>query len=415
MNWKFWQRKSNKRTAPQIIFNGGGAINNVAFVGNGTEAMKIAAVFTCVKAISDAIARLPLEFRRRNNATGCFVPHFNSSLYQALMFSPNPWHTPYVLMKTLVEDVLLKGNAYLYPVEDESHYVTGLYLLHPSSVSYNKLTDEYIVADSDAGVQGRFSSSKILHFKNESLDGGYTGVSTIAFAARVLGISATGDEETLRQYANGGRMKAIYHQESDGAKGFSGAGMYSNKEMLASAEEMEKRLDSGKNITVVPGAGKLDPLSMSAADMQFLESRKFNISEIARFFRVPRSLLMDDTNSNYKSVAEANGVFFQQALAPLMKMIEDEFNKKLIYDFQRADYKFDFDESALYMGDPAARIDIEAKELANGLRTINEIRQSYGREPLDGGDTPLASANLKSLKVLAEESNETSKNEDNGK
>ena len=361
--------------------------------GTPIAAMKIAAVFRAVQIISDTIARLQFEFKRWDTALRYYKPELSSPLYWFCTMRPSEDMSAFVFFKQLVSDVLLLGNAYVVPVFDDYGEVASLRLVSPYSVTFDLISRRYEVSDINAGVSGVFTSDRILHFKGPSLDGGYTGVSIITFAATTLGIAATADRETRDRFATGGKYKAIYHQETDSAMGWS-AGQYSDDEMERSADEIEAKLNGGRAIIAMPGAGKLSPLSMTSADMQFLESRKFTVTEIARFFGVPRAKIMDDSSLNYKSAELVNADFYGDALAPIMTMIEQEFTAKLVRASVRWKYKFSFDLARLYSSDPMTRVNYEAKELSNGTKTVNELRRAAGVAPVEGGDEVRITANV---------------------
>ena len=138
----------------------------------------------------------------------------------------------------------------------------------------------------------------------------------------------------------------------------------------------------------------VSPLSMTSADMQFLESRKFTIREIARFFNVPPSKLMDDSNSNYKSVEVSNIAFYAEALQPIVTEIEREFSAKLLNEWNYMDYKFKFDISALYALDLESKARWDKNRLENGLVSINDLRRERDVAPVEKGDDVYLSVNL---------------------
>lgn len=371
-------------------------------VGSPYSALNIATVFRCVTLICGAVSRLPLLYQRKNAATKTFAPFTSSPLYPLLALRPNTRQTMAVWLSSAVQQVLLMGNSYAYPRRGVDGEISELILLSPHSTYYDPYADVYHVTDTLNGISGAFPSSEILHFKGVSLDGGYTGVSVLTFAAQTLSIAATADRETRDRFASGGKHKMVYHQEEDGMKGFS-AGLYDEDEMDAQADELEEKLNSGRSIIKVNGAGKLTPLSMNSTDLQFLESRKFTVTEIGRFFGVPAAKLMVEGGAgNYKSAGMVNVDFYCDALAPLLTMMEQEFTTKLIPQSLHGTHKVSFDISSLYAADPDTRASYESKALANGTATVNEIRRANDRPPVPDGDRPLISANLTPLDSITQ-------------
>lgn len=417
MKWFF---KKNKHNAPaerecQMQVTGPEDFGpTVEEVRTPASALKIAAAYRCVRIVSETIARLPLEVQRYNRTRRYYTDYPESALWRLLCYRPNANQTAFQFFRQLVQEVLLLGNAYVYPRRNaRTLEVEELVLLTPGTVYVDSIGPRwsYTVMDVENGVSGTFAADELIHVRNLSLDGGATGLSTISFAARVLGIAAMGDQETGKRFATGGKIKAIYHQETDGMRGFS-SGVYDGDELKNSANDIEKRLNSGRSIISVPGAGKLDPLSLTSTDMQFLESRKFTVTEIARFFGVPKAKVMDDTNANYKSTEQANIDFYSDGLAPLMAQIEQEFSK-LIPDSVVGDFRLQYNLRQLYQTDLQTRADIDAKELANGTKTVNELRRRDGMPPVEGGDRALVSANLLPLDSVLQKSTNSGQPMDN--
>ena len=397
---KLFKRESQNQ--PLEVHNvaeyyGGAAPVNV---NSPTRAMKIAAVYRAVAILSDTIAKMPLCYKRKNAATGHYVNEEKSQLYWLLKEEPNAQLTPFVFMQNLVQEVLLYGNAYVFPRMSGGE-CQELVLLDPNTVMYDVVNDKYTVADLMSGVSGTFSSAEILHFKGRSLDGGHTGVSVIRYAATTLGIAATGDKETGERFASGGKMKAIYQQKESGERGFS-SGKYQDTEMRDAAEDIDRRLHSSAAVVYVPGDGTLTPYSMSSTDLQLLDNRKFTVTEIARFFGVPRAKIMDDSSLNYKSAELVNADLYGDGLSPIMAMIEQEFKKKMIPRGVRMSYKIAFDVRPLYAADPKTKAEHEARELANGVKTVNDLRREDDLPPVKGGDKVVISANLVPLETLGQ-------------
>ena len=141
----------------------------------------------------------------------------------------------------------------------------------------------------------------------------------------------------------------------------------------------------------------MSPLSMTSADMQFLESRKFTIREIARFFNVPPSKLMDDSNSNYKSVEVSNIAFYSEALQPIVEEIEREFTAKLLNVATYQDYKYSFNLRSLYALDLESKAKWDSSRLQNGMVSVNDLRRENDIEPTEKGDEVYLSVNFAPL------------------
>lgn len=299
----------------------------------------------------------------------------------------------FVFMKNLVAMILLKGNAFVYPMKNRYDGVEKLYLCTPGSVTYDMYANQYTINDVVNGIYETVSAQDIIHLKNVSRDGGYTGVSTITYAAMTLNIAATADNETLKRFATGGRFKAVLQNNTSVV----GWGEYKDKQMEGLGEDLQDSLNRGDDILQLKGDGTLTPISMSSADMQFLESKKFTLREIARFFNVPPSKLMDDSNANYKSVEVSNIAFYAEALQPIVTEIEREFSSKLLTIDTYQEYKFKYDLSSLYALDLDSKAKWDKARLDNGQASVNDLRRESDTQPVDKGDEIYLSVNLAPL------------------
>ena len=138
---------------------------------------------------------------------------------------------------------------------------------------------------------------------------------------------------------------------------------------------------------------------MTAADMQALESRKFTVLEICRFFGVHPSFVFGDTATNYKSAEMANVAFLSNTLNPILTQIEQELARKLLPVSSFGKRRFRFDRKELYAADLMTRMSYVEKRVQTGTMTVNEARMAEGMPPVDGGDIPLVSANLRELNI----------------
>ena len=168
---------------------------------------------------------LPFVVYERNTVTPTYSKEYEQTtddifgLAYLLSVHPNPRLTAFEMMRNAVIQILLRGNAYIYPVEGADSY-ESLILLSPGSVAYDKFSDTYTVNDAVNRISGTFGSDRIIHLKNMSLDGGYTGVSTLAYAGKVLAISSNADSLNVDTYKNGGTVKGFVSGKNGSTIGF---------------------------------------------------------------------------------------------------------------------------------------------------------------------------------------------------
>lgn len=357
-----------------------------------STAVKIAAVYRAVNLISNGIGMLPMHYKRYNEAKRVFQTAYDTvsgaRINYLLTIKPNERLTAFQFWKQTVCQVLLYGNAYIVPRYNMYREPVAFYLCTCGSVSYMAYSNTYVINDVYNSIVGEYQAEDVIHVRNFNLNG-YLGVSTVTYAANVLGIAATGDNETLKRFATGGRFKGIL-SNNNSVQGF---GKYQDEQLDKTAEDLSVKV-ARQDISAVPGDVKYTPMNMSSADMQFLDSRKFTVREIARFFNIPAAKLMDDSNTVYGTAEAANLAFYTEALQPLIKDIEDEFRAKLLGEDRYQRYKFCFDISGLFALDRKSQAEWNKSRLETGLASVNDLRREMDTPPAQYGDDVLVSVNL---------------------
>lgn len=390
MKWKLFRRESKPEVS---VIASADVLNRVVSASTPTTAMKVAAVYRAVNLISDGIASMTFQYKRFNSVGRYF--HLDTDTFVGkrmnylLSVQPNDRMNAFDFWKTAICQILLTGNAYICPVRDIYGDPEQYILLTAGSCIYDKLTGRYTVSDCYNGIIGSFGPQEIIHLKNYSEDG-MLGMSTISYGARILGIAATSDAETENRFASGGRYKAIISNDKT-VKGF---GEYQDGELSSAARDFEAELRAGHDIISIPGDVKVSTMNMTSADMQFLDSRKFTIREIARLFGVPAAKLMDDTNSVYGSAEAANLAFYSEALQPVTTRIEREFNAKMLGMSGFLQNRFQFDITSLFALDRKSMADWNMNRLQTGQVCVNDLRREDGHAPVEHGDDLYVSVNL---------------------
>lgn len=363
--------------------------------GAANAELSIATVYRCVNLLSDSVAVLPCHFKRYRD--GMFVTDINSHLHYLLNVQPDPNYSAYDFWRLVVQRILLDGEAFVIPMYDlSSMEISRLALCGSNTVTHDEYTDTYTVTDTVNGIYGEYDEREVLHFKGMSLDG-KRGVSVLTYARLTSRIAGTGDKETLTRFANGGNVRGIVSNDTS-VRGF---GEYQDEQLAKTAVDIDEKLNNlGQRIVSVPGQVQFNQMSLSSVDMQFLESRKFTVREICRFFGVHPSFVFDDTSNNYKSAEMANVAYLNNTLNPILRKIESELLRKLVAPSLATRRKFEFDRKALYSCDLETLSKYWAGLIAAGLSTVNELRLEQNKPALPGGDKLLVSANLKGIDEL---------------
>ena len=387
--------------------NGTNWLLNIKRVGDEQEAMRVGVMYRCVNLISDGIAVMPLRLKFRAKAGDVFSELVDDpeGWFYMLNVKPNAWMNGFVFKKNIVTRMLLRGNAYVMalnernrPVKLNSGSVARLVLLH-SDPSFDVYSNTYGVTDTVTGISGVYGADYVLHFKNPSAGNAYVGESTLAAAKDVLSVLATGTQMQLRNFATGGRGKYVLGYEEANSGGWAG---YQGEQMQGAAVDVEKQL-SEHDIVTLPRLGlDLKPLSFSVDQLQFAETYKQAVEDVARFFGVPLYKITG-SSSNYKTVDAAQVDFYTECLQPLCSQIEAELLSKFTTAGTWWQYKFDFDESPLFTLDMDTKARWMKAQMEVGAKTVNDLRQDMDLEPVADGDEVLMSANLKTLSMLKKE------------
>ena len=388
-------------SAPAASVRAGGV--PVFAYGGTSTALSIATVYRCVKLLSESVATLPLQYMRRRD--GVFESFADARLDYLLNVQPDYAINAYDFWRQVVAELLLDGNAYIVPVYNNATLqLDRLALCGRGTVEHDTVNDLYKVDDAENAITGTYSEDEIIHIKGMTLRNGKQGVSVLTHARLTMGIASTGDQETRNRFANGGNVRGIITNDNS-VRGF---GEYQDAELERTAAHMDNLFQGGERIVSLPGQVDFKQISLSSTDMQFLESRKFTVIEICRFFSVPPTFAYADTSSNYKTVEQADVDFMSHTLNPLLRNIETELRRKLIAPNLCAKYKIEFDRRQLFACNLNGMMNYGSKLLQIGT-TVNEVRRMNNLKPVEGGDTVMVSANLRGI-------NETvNTNQDNGK
>lgn len=357
--------------------------------GMDAAAMSVSTVYRCVKLLGDSVSCLRLQYMRL--AEGRYVEATDTRMHYLLTVQPQPELSAVAFWSMAVQMMLMQGNAYIYPRRTNGQ-VTDLVLCCPHTVTHDAINNIYTISDPYNGVFGTFAEPDIIHLFLYSADGRH-GESVLQYAARTTSIATTGEKETGTRFQNGGNVHGIVTND----QGVSGFGRVQDEMLVNAAESMDARFQSGERIVSVPGNVDFKQISLSSTDMQFLETRKFTVREICRFFGVHPSYVFDDTSNNYKSAEMANVAFLSNTLDPILRRIENELERKLIPYGRCCRERFRFDRRGIYSMDLQSLADYQRRTIESGIYTVNDWRSMENQPPAEGGDTVFVSANLKPI------------------
>ena len=368
------------------------------------SAMQMTAVYCCVRILSEAVASLPLQFYRYTDDGGKekAVEH---PLYFLLHDEPNPEMTSFIFRETLMTHLLLWGNAYSQIIRNGKGEVVALYPLMPDRMKvdrdeHGRLYYEYTVYDSD-DVDGRKGTNKVgrtvrlqphdvLHIPGLGFDG-LVGYSPIAMAKNAIGLAIATEEYGSKFFANGAAPSGVLEHPG------------TIKDPSKVRESWQATFGGSGNankIAVLEEGMKYTPISISPEQAQFLETRKFQIDEIARIFRVPPHMIGDLEKSSFNNSEQQSLEFVEYTLDPWVSRWEQAMVRALLTPDEKKKYFFKFNVDGLLRGDYQSRMNGYATARQNGWMSANDIREleNLDRIPAEqGGDLYLINGNMTKL------------------
>lgn len=364
---------------------GGGPTDSGVLVSEQT-AMKSSAVYGCVTLLAKLISSMPLKvYRRTSKGDAVEVP--DTIPYYLLHDEPNPAMTSCVWREYLMANVLLCGNAYAVIGRDQANRVVDLfpvphYMVVPERVNGR---NQYTVTLSD-GTREVFDQSDMIHVPGLGFDG-LRGYSVITWAARqAVGLSLATESHRAKLFSNGARLNVVLKHP----KSLTGD---AQKRLKQQFDQQYSGVHNAFKTLVLEEGLDVSNVSMTSEDAQFLETWRFQVEDIARFFGVPPHMIgHTDKQTSWGTGIEQQFLgFLISTLIFWATRFEQEFNRKL---FPRSPFYAQFKLQGLLRGDSKARSDYYASGHQNGWLTTNEIRKAEDLLPVPGGDMLFVQVNL---------------------
>ncbi len=365
---------------------------------NERTAMQMTAVYSCVRILSEAVAGLPLQFYRYT-ADGGKEKAVGHPLYFLLHDEPNPEMTSFVFRETLMAHLLLWGNAYAQIIRNGRGEVVALYPLMADRMTVDRdgkgqLYYEYTLGSDDAptmkGSTVRLSPYEVLHIPGLGFDG-LVGYSPIAMAKNAIGMAIACEEYGAKFFANGAAPSGVLEHPG------------TIKDPSRVRESWQSTFGGSGNankVAVLEEGMKYTPISISPEQAQFLETRKFQLDEIARIFRVPPHMIGDLEKSSFNNIEQQSLEFVKYTLDPWVSRWEQSMMKSLLTAEEKKQYFMKFNVDGLLRGDYQSRMAGYATARQNGWMSANDIREleNLDRIPAEqGGDLYLVNGNMMKL------------------
>ena len=400
--FKFFEKLFRSRDKPKNALMG----SRQLFFGRSTAgqtvnertALQVTAVYACVRILAESIAGLPLHVYHYKDQGKEMVP--SHPLYPLLHDEPNPEMTSFIFRETLMGHLLLYGNAYAQIIRDGYGRVKWLYPLLPDKMdvrrddagqlvyTYTRYLDEF--GGKQRFEEVRLRPDQVLHIPGLGYDG-LIGYSPIAMAKNAIGMTMAAEEFGSSFFANGATPSGLLEHP----------GVVKDPEKLRQSWHAQFSGKNSHNVAVLEEGMTYKPMSVPPNDAQFLETRKFQIDEIARIFRVPPHMVGDLDKSSFSNIEQQSLEFVKYTLNPWVIRWEQAMHKALLLPSEKQQYFIKFNVDGLLRGDYQSRMNGYAVGRQNGWLSANDIREMENLNPIseeEGGNLYLINGNMTKLK-----------------
>jgi HK97 family phage portal protein len=369
----------------------GGGASAAGIIVNPQTAMQSAAVYSCIKVLAESVAMLPCNLYRKgaNNAMDQAEDH---PLWPLLHDQPNDYQSSVEFFEMLVMHLCLRGNHYAYVNRTRSGRVVELLPLHPDVVRTEMSSNfelRYQVTMPDGSFKD-FAPGELLHVRGQTLNG-WLGISPIAYAREAIGLSLATEKFGGQLFRNGAKMGGVLqHPGKIGDEAY--------KRLKSTFDEAHSGENAHKTAILEEGM-KYEKVTMTGEDAQFLETRKYQRSEIAAIFRIPPHMIGDLEKATFSNIEQQSLEFVTLSLMPWLNRIEKAIKRDLFTPDDKKTLRTRFNASLLLRGDAKARGLLYQQGISSGWLTRNEARAMESElgvilNPLDGLDEPLQPLNM---------------------
>ena len=384
--------------APVFYFGTSGSGKSVTV----QSAIQLSTVYACVRVISETIASLPLGiYETVNDGNEKATDH---PLYRLLHDEPNSEMTSFVFREVMLAHLLLYGNSYSQIIRSGKNQVIGLYPLLPDHMEVDRdskgnLTYTYTTSD---GKTVSIKPRDVLHIPGLGFDG-VMGYSPIALEKNAIGLGIASEEYGSKFFSNGARPSGILTHPNT---------VKNQKALRESWNSAYGGSSNSNRVAILEEGMKFEPIAIPNNEAQFLETRKFQVDEICRIFRVPPHLVGNLEHATFSNIEHQSIDFAVHTIRPWLVRIEQAMNRALLSEQEKGRFFVQFNIDGLMRGDYKSRMEGYAIGRQNGWLSANDIRALENQNPIpadQGGDAYLVNGNMISISTAMKQQTEETK------
>lgn len=367
----FFSRKENRSQDVPVVDNNGLGLSNLVNKAQ-IPSISLSAVFAAVEIISNSVAELPINVKtREDDKTGMVKVH---PIYEALN---NGITTKFMLLKMLITDMLLYGNGIAYIDRDADG--TPLQIVYcpygTYNINYNANTRQLYYTITSLR-RGRIEPIDIIHLVKNSRNG-VEGIGVLNYASHTLELAKATEKAAQDYFSSGCHVAGILTTNAPRLT-------KDQRETIRDAWN-QAHGNKGTGMAILENGMQYSPVAANSKESQLLETRLFNLNDIARFFSISPVLLGDLSHSSYSTIEASLLEFVTHTLFPYITLIENEFTRKLIKPSEKNLF-IDLDENYIVKSDKQSQANYLSTLVSKGIMTVNEARYQLGLNPMEGGD-----------------------------
>ena len=367
----FFSRKENRSQDVPVVDNNGLGLSNLVNKAQ-IPSISLSAVFAAVEIISNSVAELPINVKtREDDKTGIVKVH---PIYEALN---NGITTKFMLLKMLITDMLLYGNGIAYIDRDGDG--TPLQIVYcpygTYNINYNANTRQLYYTITSLR-RGRIEPIDIIHLVKNSKNG-VDGIGVLNYASHTLELAKATEKAAQDYFSSGCHVAGILTTNATRLT-------KDQRETIRDAWN-QAHGNKGTGMAILENGMQYSPVAANSKESQLLETRLFNLNDIARFFSISPVLLGDLSHSSYSTIEASLLEFVTHTLFPYITLIENEFTRKLIKPSEKNLF-IDLDENYIVKSDKQSQANYLSTLVSKGIMTVNEARYQLGLNPMEGGD-----------------------------
>lgn len=347
---------------------------------NEYTAMQMTAVYSCIRILSETVASLPLHVYMYDDSGGK-QKHIKHPLYRLLHDEPNPEMSSFTFRETLMSHLLLWGNAYSQVIRNARGDVVALYPLIPNKMTVDRDCNGHLVylyqhnsGDTYEQKQIKLSPHDVLHIPGLGFDG-IVGYSPITLAKNAIGLAIATEEYGSKFFANGAAPSGVLEYPGT---------IKDPQRIKDSWNSAYQGSANAHRVAILEEGLKYTPIGIAPDQAQFLETRKFQINEIARIFRVPPHMIGDLDKSSFNNIEQQSLEFVKYSIDPWVVRWEQAMFRVLLSDREKDTMFIKFNVDGLLRGAYKERMDGYSIGIQNGFMSPNDVRELEDMNPIEG-------------------------------